>query len=205
MHSEISYNLITEKWGGIPMHSGETQAECGRIPAAERRAVKRMRSGRRAKGRRAICTKCNASIPNGASSCPECKAKFEKHVGAFAGSVHWEDEVRIRESPRTKKAEDHRLQRDSRAGYRFLAAGADRRARRNHGGNRLAVRPHGLPGGSVRVCGFIPRPRLTACAGDRRRPREGSAAACPNGIEAKSKDAFLFKRRPYFFALFLVY
>ena len=34
---------------------------------------------------------------------PECKAKFEKHVGAFAGSVHWEDEVRIRESPRTKK------------------------------------------------------------------------------------------------------
>lgn len=50
-----------------------------------------------------ICTKCNASIPNGASSCPECKAKFEKHVGAFAGSVHWEDEVRIRENPRTKK------------------------------------------------------------------------------------------------------
>lgn len=50
-----------------------------------------------------ICTKCNASIPDGASACPECKAKFEKHVGSFAGSVHWEDEVRIQESARTKK------------------------------------------------------------------------------------------------------
>ena len=104
MHSEISYNLITEKWGGdSDAQRGNTGRMCGRIPAAERRAVKRMRPGRRAKGDFMICTKCNASIPNGASSCPECKAKFEKHVGAFAGSVHWEDEVRIRESPRTKK------------------------------------------------------------------------------------------------------
>ncbi len=41
-----------------------------------------------------ICAKCNASIPDGSTSCPECHAKFEKHIGSFAGSVHWEDEVK---------------------------------------------------------------------------------------------------------------
>ena len=51
MHSEISYNLITEKWGGdSDAQRGNTGRMCGRIPAAERRAVKRMRPGRRAKG-----------------------------------------------------------------------------------------------------------------------------------------------------------
>lgn len=41
-----------------------------------------------------ICSKCNATIPDGSTSCPQCHAKFEKHVGSFAGSVHWEDEVK---------------------------------------------------------------------------------------------------------------
>lgn len=50
-----------------------------------------------------ICSKCNATIPDGSTSCPECHAKFERHIGSFAGSVHWEDEVRVNESEKRKK------------------------------------------------------------------------------------------------------
>ena len=50
-----------------------------------------------------ICSRCNATIPDGSTSCPECHAKFERHIGSFAGSVHWEDEVRVNESEKRKK------------------------------------------------------------------------------------------------------
>lgn len=50
-----------------------------------------------------ICSKCNASIPDGSTSCPECGARFETHVGSFAGSVHWEDEVKPAKSEREKR------------------------------------------------------------------------------------------------------
>ena len=50
-----------------------------------------------------ICSKCNATIPDGSTSCPECHAKFERLIGSFAGSVHWEDEVRVNESEKRKK------------------------------------------------------------------------------------------------------
>lgn len=41
-----------------------------------------------------ICPKCNAEIPDGSARCPECNAEFERHISSFAGSVHWEDEVK---------------------------------------------------------------------------------------------------------------
>lgn len=41
-----------------------------------------------------ICPKCNAVIQDSSTICPECATHFEVHVSSFAGSVHWEDEVR---------------------------------------------------------------------------------------------------------------
>ena len=50
-----------------------------------------------------ICPKCNAMIPDGSTACPECGAQFETHIGSFAGSVHWEDEVKPPKSERAKR------------------------------------------------------------------------------------------------------
>lgn len=50
-----------------------------------------------------ICPKCNAVIQDSSTICPECATHFEVHVSSFAGSVHWEDEVRPAKSEREKK------------------------------------------------------------------------------------------------------
>lgn len=50
-----------------------------------------------------ICPKCNAMIPDGSTVCPECSAQFETHIGSFAGSVHWEDEVKPPKNKRARK------------------------------------------------------------------------------------------------------
>ena len=50
-----------------------------------------------------ICPKCNAMIPDGSTACPECGAQFETHIGSFAGSVHWEDEVKPPKSEHAKR------------------------------------------------------------------------------------------------------
>lgn len=98
-----------------------------------------------------ICSKCNATIPDGSTSCPECHAKFERHIGSFAGSVHWEDEVRVNESEK-RKAHDHPVQRAAGADCCLLDFTPDRRARRDHGRSGLVVHPHLLPGRPVCEC-----------------------------------------------------
>ena len=50
-----------------------------------------------------ICPKCNAMIPDGSTACPECGARVETHIGSFAGSGHWEDEVKPPKSERARK------------------------------------------------------------------------------------------------------
>ena len=50
-----------------------------------------------------ICSKCNAVIPEGSTICPECDTHFDVHVSSFAGSVHWEDQVKPAKSEQEKK------------------------------------------------------------------------------------------------------
>ena len=50
-----------------------------------------------------LCAKCSAVIPDGSTHCPECGAQFETHVGSFAGSVHWEDQVKPAKSEKEKR------------------------------------------------------------------------------------------------------
>lgn len=53
-----------------------------------------------------LCPKCNAELMDGATRCTECGAAFEKHIGSFAGSVHFEDEVK---PPKSRKSRNRAL------------------------------------------------------------------------------------------------
>lgn len=53
-----------------------------------------------------LCPKCNAELKDSSTKCTECGAVFEKHVGSFAGSVHWEDEVK---PPKSRKSRNRTI------------------------------------------------------------------------------------------------
>jgi len=50
-----------------------------------------------------FCPKCAAEIQDGSVKCPECEATFDIHVSSFAGSVHWEDQVKPASSESEKR------------------------------------------------------------------------------------------------------